>query len=101
MGTWYEITLTDEDVSAHRHMQLQKEFMARFLVCDPPKEAAMFDDRGVVKGHHFYFSPSAGEFCLSLIARWKGQPCDRPKLENIGLLVGHESAWADLFGSDE
>jgi hypothetical protein len=59
METWYEVTLTDDDIAAHKHMKLQDEFTALYQVSHPPKDAVMLDNREVIEGHHFYFSPSA------------------------------------------
>ena len=101
MESWYEVTLSDEDISDHKHLDLQNQFMALFVFNHSPKDAAMFDNADPVKGHHFYFSPGAVRFSLTLISRWGAQQVRASqRLADLCLLVGNSSARQDLFAGE-
>ena len=84
---WYKVTLTDEDITARRHMTLQDEFGALFMTNRGPKDAAMFGNLDSAEGHHFYFSPGAVRFSMSVLSRWDGRECPVPRSADLALLV--------------
>src|SRR5437773_4391991 len=52
--SWYKVTLSDADIAASRHAELQNTFEVIFMTNGGPKGAAMFVDLDSTQGHHFY-----------------------------------------------
>jgi hypothetical protein len=86
--SWYRVTLSNSDVVARRHMDLQKEFETLFLAHQWPTQAAMFASVDTL-AHHFYFSPAAVTFSGDLIAHYGGTECAQPEVTDLVLLVGN------------
>jgi hypothetical protein len=101
MENWHEVTFSDDDIAAHRHMRLQQEFEALFMANHGPADAALFDNEDITQGHRYYFSPGAVRFCGQLLTRWGGFQCPRPRLADLGaLLVGNADAKKTLFADE-
>jgi len=92
---WYRVTLSNSDVVARRHMELQTAFETLFLANQWPKQAAMFANVDSL-AHHFYFSPGAVEIASDLIARYSGTECAKPEVSDLVLLVGNPG-WRDAI----
>ena len=92
---WQRVTLSNSDVVARRHMELQKEFETLFLAHQWPSQAAMFASVDTL-AHHFYFSPGAVAFSGDLISRFGGVECAQPEVSNLVLLVGNPG-WKDAI----
>jgi len=85
---WHRVTLSNSDVVARRHMELQKAFETLFLAHQWPSQAAMFASVDTL-AHHFYFSPAAVGFSADLIAHYGGAECAQPEVSDLVLLVGN------------
>jgi hypothetical protein len=92
---WYRVTLSNSDVVARRHMDLQKAFETSFLAHQWPSEAAMFASVDTL-AHHFYFSPGAVAIASDLITHYAGSECERPEPSDLVLLVGNPG-WKDAI----
>jgi hypothetical protein len=91
MENWYAVTMQDTDISAHKDVQLQNDFINLFIADGGPRDAAMFGDLAGT-GHHFYFSPGAMKFASSFLATYAAVPCQRPPGNQVMFLVGEENA---------
>jgi hypothetical protein len=96
---WYRVTLSNSDVVARRHMELQKAFERLFLAHQWPSQAAMFASVDTL-AHHFYFSPGAVGIARDLIARYAGTECVRPEASDLVLLVGNPGWKEAIFSGD-
>jgi len=94
--SWYKVTLSDADIAASRHAELQNTFEVIFMANGGPKGAAMFVDLDSTQGHDFYFPPSAAKIARVLIQSFAGIQCPPPSLSSVGLLVGN-AAWRTTF----
>src|SRR5258707_13042946 len=81
---WYRVTLSNSDVVARRHMELQKSFETLFLANQWPKQAAMFANVDSL-AHQFYFSPGAVAIGSALFALFSGTECAKPEGEGLCL----------------
>jgi hypothetical protein len=97
---WHRVTLSNSDVVARRHMELQKEFETLFLAHQWPSKAAMFASVDTL-AHHFYFSPAAVAFSGDLIARYGGTECAQPEVNDLVLLVGNPGWKASIFPGEK
>jgi len=97
---WYRVTLSNSEVVARRHMELQKAFEKLFLANQWPKQAAMFANVDSL-AHHFYFSPGAVEIASDLISRYSGTECAKPEVTDLVLLVGNPGWKEAIFSADE
>ena len=61
------MTLSDADIAASRHAELQNTFKVIFMANGRPKGAAMFVDLDSIQGHHFYFPPGAAKIARVII----------------------------------
>ncbi len=66
VSAWYRVTLSDEEVIARKHMELQQGFETVFLANRWPNDAAMFSSVDTL-AHHFYFSPAAVRMAKGLL----------------------------------
>jgi hypothetical protein len=83
--------MQDTDISAHKDMQLQNDFIKLFIADGSPRDAAMFSDLAGT-GHHFYFSPGAMKIASVLLSTYAAVPCWRPPGNQVALIVGEEKA---------
>jgi len=94
--SWYKVTLSDADIAASRHAELQNTFKVIFMANGRPKGAAMFVDLDSIQGHHFYFPPGAAKIARVIIQSFAGIQCPAPSLSSVGLLVGN-AGWRTTF----
>lgn len=92
--SWYQVTMTNDEIADGRHAQLFREFSDLFTLAGAPQTAALFSSRspestGVVVT---YFSPGSMEFAQAIITAYAGKPCEPPP-PNASLLVGHQDAF--------
>jgi hypothetical protein len=87
--------LSNADVVARRHMDLQKAFETHFLANQWPDRAAMFASVETL-AHHFYFSPGAVEIAAALLADYNAADCSPPEVSDLVLLVGN-SGWKETI----
>lgn len=99
MESWYKVTMTDADITAHRYTKLQRDFEALFMAALGPRDAAMFSNSDPVLDHQFYFSPGAVRIAKTLIEINGGVPCQSPSASEVDLLVGEADARRLLLGS--
>jgi hypothetical protein len=93
---WHRVTLSNSDVVARRHMELQTAFETLFLAHQWPHRAAMFASVDSL-AHHFYFSPGAVEIAGHLIGQYGGAACANPEPADLVLLVGNPDWKAAIF----
>jgi hypothetical protein len=99
LTVWYRVTLSNSDVVARKHMELQKAFETLFLANQWPRQAAMFANVDTL-AHHFYFSPGAVEIARELIARYAGTECAKPEVSDLVLLVGNPGWKEAIFPAE-
>lgn len=95
MSSWYRIVLSDEDVIARKHMELQQAFETVFLANRWPSDAAMFSGVDTLT-HDFYFSPAAARIAKDLLKFYGASTCPGPSPADIVLLIGTPS-WRDAI----
>jgi hypothetical protein len=94
---WYKIFLTNEQIRNGVQIQIQDQFTNLWMKLKAPKDVTMFDDaRTEVKGKTIYFSPGAIAFMIDIINQYLGEETERPNINEVALLVGHDSAWGLL-----
>jgi hypothetical protein len=91
--TWKQVTLSNDDIVAYRHGELQDAFEAVFMAHSAPKDAAMFGRIPDHKVYDYYFSPGAVGVFRDVLETWKATDCARPDRDGTSLLVGHADAW--------
>ena len=99
MESWYAITFSRDDILAHKHITVQREFERLFMLSRAGKDAAMFSNVDPTEDTRYYLSPKATRFSMDLIKGWSGQPCEPPNPADLVLLVGHSDAWSTVFPS--
>jgi len=96
-SSWYEVTLSDQDIIARKGMALQDEFMAVFRLNGKPKDAALFCNRSAQK-NNYYFTPGAARIAAKLISRHAGAECPTPQgLGSLSLLVADDPKWREFL----
>jgi hypothetical protein len=98
-SSWYRVTLSDEDVIARRHMELQQAFETIFLAHRWPSDAAMFSGIDTLT-HDFYFSPSAVRMAKDILKHYSATPCPPPAPSDIVLLVGTPDWKPSIFPTE-
>ena len=94
MGSWYKLTLGNDDQAFEPTLRIQQMFMSKFLMCPPGSGRALFScyDKNT-DDLSLYFSPAAQDIALRVYA----EPCDPPlAIDCIGLLAGE----GDALGGD-
>jgi len=99
VSAWYRVTLSDEEVIARKHMELQQGFETVFLANRWPNDAAMFSSVDTL-AHHFYFSPAAVRMAKGLLKHYAAAECTPPSASDLVLLVGTPSWKQALFPAD-
>jgi len=95
VSSWYRIVLSDEDVIARKHMELQQAFETVFLAYRWPSDAAMFSGVDTLT-HDFYFSPAAAGMAKDLLKFHGASTCSAPSPADLVLLIG-SPAWRDAI----
>ena len=96
-SSWYEVTLTDQDIIARKGMALEDEFMAVFRLNGRPKDAALFCNRSAQQ-NDYYFTPKAARIAAKLISRYAGSECPTPQgLGSLSLLVADDPKWREFL----
>lgn len=94
--SWHRIVLTNDQVLAGEHMDIQDSFTTLFTAALTPREAALFSAGHPAQDYALYFSPGSFPFAKALILSKGGVSCDAPPKEGTSLLVGHAGA-GDAF----
>ncbi len=90
---WFKALLTYHQLAGEEPQALRKKFSEIWSDSDSPKEMALFCELDTsAEGLSVYFSPGCLPVAESLISSYSGSPCDRPKKEDIAMLVGHPNA---------
>lgn len=97
--TWYRVTLSDEDISAMRQFELQNAFAVIFADHDAPKDAGMFEGKGL-GSHDYYFSPGAVTIAILLINHYGGVQCSAPPRSSVVESVTNSGAIDIPFGPE-
>lgn len=90
--SWHRIVLTNDQVVAGEHMNIQDAFTALFTAALAPKEAALFSAGHAAEDYALYFSPGSFHFAKALILSKGGASCDAPPKDGTSLVVGHGGA---------
>ncbi len=96
MGSWNKVVMSDADIAQWKHMELQEEFEAIFMLSNPSKDFVMFGDRRFNgNNHNYFFSKEAmiSPLVKALMVKYSGVCCDQPKQNEVSLLVGHADSW--------
>lgn len=88
---WHKVTLSHDDISAGRHIQLQEAFEAVFIASAAPADAGMFGGREA-SVHFYYFSPGAVRIFGAVVERYSGVECPAPARSGVNILVSHAGA---------
>jgi hypothetical protein len=91
--------MSSTDVMSGRHFRLQEEFDAIFIAAKWPKEAAMFEDRAMLDGGTFYFSPAAVAIFGASLNRYGSIDCAAPPRDKAKFLSGYTDADSLLSAS--
>jgi hypothetical protein len=94
--SWQSVAMTDRDITAGRHIQLQQEFDTLFVFSGTPLDAAMFKSSEVSK-HIYYFSPGAVRIATILIGAYGGVDCPTPSRSDLHGLVANADMSAIPF----
>jgi len=93
--SWQRIILSDEDVIARKHMELQQAFETIFLAHRWPSDAAMFSGVDTLT-HDFYFSPAAVRIAKDLLKFYSASSCPPPSPADLVVLIG-TPGWKDAI----
>ena len=93
--SWQRIILSDEDVIARKHMELQQAFETIFIAHRWPSDAAMFSGVDTLS-HDFYFSPAAVRMAKDLLKFYSAAACPPPSPADLVLLIG-TPGWKDAI----
>lgn len=91
--------MSDQDVIARRHMELQQAFENVFLAHRWPNDAAMFSSVDTL-AHHFYFSPAASRMARDLLKHYGATDCPAPAAADLVLLVGTPEWRESIFPAE-
>jgi hypothetical protein len=86
---WHKVILSDADITAHKHLELQNEFTGLWFAAGGPKDAGMFTS---TDSHDYFFSPGAVSMAVPILARYGSVECSAPtKSEaNVSLIAPSE-----------
>ena len=90
---WYKVTLSDNDIRAHRMTELQDAFSDLHLEAGDPDDAAIFHTNDAGPGSVLYFSPAASRIAMQLVVQFTGVETAAPTRDGLGLFVGRPLAW--------
>lgn len=94
---WYKVSLTNEQIKRGVHTAIQDDFTSLWMEVNAPEDAAMFDSiKTAGKGITLYLSPGSVKFMIDIINQYLGEETERPKINEVGLLVGNNKAWEML-----
>jgi len=87
--SWYCLTLTDAEVATGKLSECKNAFEAAFATARGPRLMALFQGENDAAGTPLFFTPECGQHAAALLDQWGCQPCERPSLIGLQLLVGH------------
>jgi hypothetical protein len=97
MSVWFTKNLGDAMLAWEALDQIEKLFLSVYGEVESTKETAVFIRHESEGRLHCevkaYFSPGA----VFVAREVDADPCERPSLEGLSLLVGSEDAWTALF----
>ncbi len=96
---WYSIFLGNGRDAYNPTVDIQNKFFFALALAGAPPDMGMFSKSKTESGEHgvtLYFSPGASSFVSSLE---NATPCEKPSIENLGLLLGDARCWDVLFPS--
>ena len=97
MSSWFRKDLGDAMMAFDPLDRITDLFQAAYGIEAHGKDAAVFVRHNSEGNLHcqveVYFSPAAA----SLAKKMDADPCDRPSVTGLGLLVGPQDSWSTLF----
>lgn len=87
--TWYRLTLSCAQVAAGEVGRRREAFDEAFTAASAPRIMALFQQARGDGGVDLFLTPQCGEHAAELLAEWECDPCDRPSMIGLHLLVGH------------
>ena len=101
MSAWFYKHLGDAMMAFEPLGQIEALYQSAYRGAARPKDVAVFV-RHDSEGHlhcrvEVYFSPAS-----ALLAKEVGaDPCEKPSINGLGLLIGSEDSWSVLFPEDD
>ena len=100
MSSWFCRNLGDALMALEPLDHIQTLFQSAYPVLGSPKDVAVFV-RHNSEGHlhcqvEVYVSPAS----VLLAKEMDAEPCDRPSINGLVLLIGSEDSWSTLFPED-
>jgi len=96
MSSWLTLDLGDALLASPALQQIEQDVVREFNSMGKPVDMAVFIRHDSSASMHcvvrLYFSPAAA----ALARRLGAVPCDRPSVDDLGLLAGAEQAWGLL-----
>jgi hypothetical protein len=88
MKDWYRLTLSADDISAARHLEMEGHFEKFFLAAGSPQDATLF--KGLEPGQMtYYFSPGAARIAMKMITHLSAVSCPAPPMSAVAYVAGH------------
>jgi hypothetical protein len=89
---WYKISLTTDQVSEGKISEIQDAFLKVFMVSNNRESLTLYA-ASKFEIHNFtelYFTPECYEnpAMKTLIKQHDGNPCEKPEIQKLALLVG-------------
>jgi len=98
MDGWHSLSLGDGMMADMSLDEIRETFARLFPDGEAPSDAAVFTRHESEGRLHCeviaYFPPAAADVAKALDA----EPCPKPVRAGLGLLVGDERVWSNLFG---
>jgi hypothetical protein len=90
MNDWYRLTLSADDLSAAKHLEMEEHFQRFFLAAGSPEDATLF--RSLEPGQTtYYFSPGAARIAMKLLTHLSAVQSPAPPMSAVGFVAGHQA----------
>jgi hypothetical protein len=93
MITWYCVTINDYKQICPIEEKIRKSFTDTYLFNKGQTLSMAAFTKQDLKAVSVYFTPKANEIAKTFNA----VPCEKPTIENLGLLVGDQQDWTTFF----
>lgn len=97
--SWYKFSYSRQETFRGHGSELQDEFLKIYMAMLAPESVSLFVSRDVLVDPTMYFV-SVGEvsdiyqrIVQTFVKFHNGTPCEKPKHEDVALLVGNSNSW--------
>ena len=98
--SWYQVTLSRDDISAAKHFGLTAAFADLFAGVGTPRNAGLFVAKDHSAAYVYYLSVGDSEVLERLALTWGGIKCPAPSRSSVDLVAAHTGAESVPFGQE-